>query len=236
MFLLIQLPAASLIDRLESRLPGLSVQQIDGTVFAGEARQLQLGRRTLEALRWRWRPLGLVTGKLEFYLTLSGPDVEVEAVFSIGWQRQLRLYDVSGHLPLPKAISLAGRAPPPLNGELQLAIDELLLNRHGKPQAAWGTVQLRDAHTAFGRTLELGDVALHLSTQDQVIRGDFKDAGGPLELIGFLTLDHSDTFHLNSQIGLREQGPSDLRQALNLLGRPDNDGRWRLQRSGKLTL
>lgn len=236
LFLLWHTPAATLLGLISSQLPGLSVAHIEGSAIAGQAGDVQLGERSIGTLRWQLRPLGLLRGKLEYHLYMREPDVAVDAIASIGWDRQLRLYDVSGSLPLPKAISLAGRPPPPLNGELQLAIDELLLDRRGKPQAARGMVQLRDAHTSFGRTLQLGDVALRLSTEDTVIRGDFKDAGGPLELIGFLTLDSNNIYHFNSQVGLRDTDSQDLRQALNLLGRPDSDGRWRLQRSGKLTL
>jgi general secretion pathway protein N len=236
LFLLWHLPATTVIDLLASRIPGLSVGRIEGSAVAGQAGDVRLGERSLRTLSWQLQPAALLRGKLEYRVTMSEPDVALEAVVSTGLDGQLHLYNVSGSLPLPKAISLAGRPPPPLNGELEVAIEELLLDRRGKPRAAWGTVQLRAAHTSFGRTLELGDVALRLSTEDAVIRGDFKDAGGPLELIGFLTLDSNNTYYFDSQVGLRASGSQDLRQALNLLGRPDSDGRWRLQRSGKLTL
>lgn len=235
-FLILQLPATTLIQHLSERLPGFQVEQAEGSVFYGTAQNIRMAERSLQTLHWSWRPWGLLLGRLEYQLTVNDAEADITAIARMAWNGQLHLHQISGFLPLPKAISLAGRAPPPLNGELELAIDELLLDQRGKPLAAWGNLQLHNAHTAFGRTLELGDINLQLSTQNQVIRGDFKDSGGPLELVGFLTLDGNDAYQFNSQIGLRNSGSQDLRQALNLLGRPDGDGRWRLQHSGKLTL
>jgi hypothetical protein len=166
-FMIIQLPATVLVDLAARHLSGFAVQNVQGSIIQGSARHIQLEKAQFESMTWQLRFLPLLSGRLEYRFTaVETPDTRLQGIARMGLDRRLHINKLEGRLPLPKAIALAGRPPPPLNGELQLDITGLQLDKEGHPQAAYGTARLINAYTSFGRTLELGDFSAELNTQD----------------------------------------------------------------------
>lgn len=232
-FMMQQLPAALLVEQLAQRVPGLSIEQAQGSALRGSASGLRRYGAQLETVAWRLRPLALLAGRLEYRFSLHEAELSLTGVIGIGWDRQLTISTLEGHLPLPKAIALAGRPPPPVNGKVELEAVELSLNRDGRPQTAQGRIRLLNTHTSFGRTFVLGDFSAELKTDNPNISAAIEDNGGPLEFTGTLTLTPDGHYRFSGQAAVRDDN-RELRQALGLLGRPGGDGTWKIDLSGIL--
>ena len=235
LFLAVQMPAAWMMALASERLPGFSVQELRGTAFEGAARGVRLRGAGVEQLRWRWRPLVLLAGRIGYRFELAEPELRLHGSVAMQPDRQVHVSDVTGYLPIAKLIALAEPSPLALNGRLELDLAELRLNATGRPQAARGTLRLRDLRSTFPR-LELGDFDVSLRTAEQRIVGDIRDAGGPLELIGALTVDPDGAYRFTGQAAARESNNRELSGSLRLLGRPGPDGKTRLDFSGKLQM
>ena len=233
-FMLIQFPAANFIDLLGRYLPGLTAQEVQGSARKGTAREVRLHDTRFETLSWRFRPLALVKGRLEYRVIAEAPQLRLEGAAGVGLRRQLQIEDLSGRLPLPRAIALIGRPTLPLNGNVELNLTALHLDREGRPRAAYGTTRLLDTRTTLGRPLDLGDFSAELTTEDQTILGTIKDNGGPLELTGVLALTPDGRYRFTGQVALRDPNNQDLRQALTALGQPGADGKWQMEFTGVL--
>ena len=234
-FLVVLCPASLLTEQLAQRLPGFSAQNVQGSVVQGSAQSVKLSATVrLEAIAWRLRVLLLLLGRIEYTLQLTAPELNIRGVAGLGFDRQLRITALNGQLPLPKAIALAGRPPPPLNGAMELENVELRLDRNGRPLQAGGLIRLRNVQTSFGNPLSLGDFKLQLQTQSADIVASIQDQGGPLQLNGSLTLTPDNRYRFTAQAAPREQDNRELQQALNLLGRPDGNGKWTFDLAGSL--
>lgn len=232
-FMLLQTPAAWMIALAAERLPGFTVQEVRGSALAGAARGVGLRGATIASLHWRWRPLALFEGRIGYRFELAEPDLHLEGAAGVNRKQQIRVADLNGHLPVAKAIALAGRSPLSLIGTVELDLAELRLNAAGRPQAAEGMVRLRNLRSTFPR-LDLGDFDVTLHSAEQGIVGEVKDAGGPLELIGTLTLDPGGGYRFTGQAVARDPNNRELSGSLRLLGRPGKDGKSRLDFSGRL--
>ena len=234
-FLVLLCPASLLIEQLSQRLPGFSAQSVQGSAVQGTAQSVQLSATArLETIAWRLRLFPLLLGRIEYDLQLSAPELNIRGIASLGWDRQLRLVALNGQLPLPQAIALAGRPPPPLNGTLELDNVALRLNRDYRPTEAGGLIHLRNLGTSFGNPLSLGNFDIQLQTQANALVASVQDQGGPLQLNGSLTLDPDGRYRFTAQAAPRDQNNRELYQALSLLGRPEGNGKWMFDFAGSL--
>lgn len=235
--LLAQLPAASLQPALAVRLPGLTAASLGGTPFDGVAHGLHWAGRGIERLRWRWQPQQLLRGRLAFRLRVdeTASATEMQTLARLGWGGRVELLELRGRLSLPRALELAGVAPPPLNARLRLQLPRVEMQGR-QPRAASGRVLIDGLHTAFGRTLQLGDFVLDLHTEDDSIAGVLRDRDGPLGVDGALVLNADGSYRFDARLRPQPQADPQVRQALQLLGRPNADGEWKLHIQGRLTL
>lgn len=236
-FMLIQAPAALVTDHLGQRMAGFGVQAVQGTALSGAAQGVRWRAFQVENLVWRWRPLALFTGRLEFDLNIRDPETTLQGKVALEMDRDLRFRALSGRLPLAKLGALARQPALPMQGVVDFDLQELHLNAAGQPRSAHGLIRLLNLRTDLGQALDLGDFELQLrDASPNSIQGTLKDAGGPLVLEGVLTVDPDGRYRLNGQAAVRDAGNQALRKTLQLLGPPNNNGQWPLNFSGVLAL
>ena len=233
-FLVLQFPVGALAHYLATYLPGLQVQHIEGSIVQGRALGLNVRGVELESLAWRWQPLSLLGGRFEYRFSIMEPQLKLQGRAGVGLDQQLRIVDLDGEVSLNKAIAMAVRAQLPVNGKVEVELAELRIGADGLPRAVYGTTRLLDARTTLGRTLNLGDFSTELTTEKQGIVGTVRDIGGPLEMIGTLTLAPNGHYRFNGQVGVRDDNNQELRQVLSLLGRVGTDGKWSIDFTGML--
>jgi hypothetical protein len=229
-FLVLLCPATLLTEWVSRQLPGCSVQNAQGSVLAGTAQGLRLSTTQLDSLSWQLCFLPLFRGRVGYYLTLTEPELHLNGTVTMGLDRQLRIVDLNGHLPLHKAVSLTGFAVPPLTGKLEVERLELRLDRSGRPQQAQGLLHVLNVHTS--NSLLLGDFGIELQTQNPTIVAAIQDQGGPLQFTGTLTLDADGRYRFNGQAAVRDRENRELYQALSILGQPSGEGKWSFNFSG----
>lgn len=235
LFLLLLAPATLLTDQIGARLVGFSVQGVEGTATDGSMLGARWRGARIERLTWRWRPLALFAGRLEFNLKTDDPEVKLTGNAAIGLNRRIGFRDLAGRLPLARLGNLAGSAKPPLEGIAEFDLQDLDLGPTGRPLAAWGVVRLLNLRVALGQPLSLGDYVVQLdSAGADGVQGKIKDNNAPLALEGTLSLLPDGRYRFAGQAAIRDAGNQALRQAMSLLGPPGGDGRWALNFSGVL--
>lgn len=234
-FLALLAPATLLADQFGQRLSGFSAQAVEGSASRGSMSGVHWHGLRIDRLSWRWRPLALLAGRLEFSLRSDDPELMLTGDAAFGFNRRLQFRQLVGQLPVGRLGQLAASNKLPVDGVVAFDLPALELNASGWPLAAQGAVQLLNLRALLGQPLNLGDYRLQVEPAGaDGIRGQLKDANAPLALDGTLNLTPDGRYRLNGQVALRETGNAALRQALSLLGPPGGDGRWTLNFSGAL--
>lgn len=233
-FMVVQFPATTVFGLLADQVPGLTLQQAQGSILRGSAHHLRIQDIEIKSLSWRWRPLGLITGRITYQLTSEDPELALTGDIGMDWNRRLAFDDLNARLPLARALSLINGPAPPLEGILELDLATLRLDEQGFPNAAQGTVRLTQTRTTLVEPVALGDFDMALTTEDQGIRGTVTDKGGPVRLNGNLTLTLDNRYRLVGEISARDNHNQNLRQVLSLLGPPGEDGTWKMDITGTL--
>ena len=237
LFLLLLAPATLITEPLAERLPGFSVQMVEGTATDGAASGLHWRGVQVDRLFWNWRPLALLTGWLEFHLKIDDPEIRLAGKAAMNPGQRLRFRELAGRLRLAELAMLAGKPKLPLQGVVEFDLRELRLNPAGRPQAADGVAHLLNLRVMLGQPLTLGDFTARFKPADpEGVQGVVRDNNGPLALEGAFSLMPDGRYRFSGQAAVRDANNRALRQAMTLLGPPGNDGRWSLNFSGALPL
>lgn len=217
----------------------VTLAAIQGTLWSGRAGAASVAGLTVQNVRWRVRPLTLFVGRVTADVEARLPDGFLNARVSAS-PAAVRLNDVRASTSIA---ALRGLLPVSgVRGQASATFAELTLE-DGWPTTAVGELRLAQLEAApfipNGQQLvPLGDylVQFQPSGAENGIAATFSDTnGGPLEVMGSLTLDARRAYSLDALIKPRDGANADLVQGLAYMSsEPDAAGRRRLTLTGTL--
>lgn len=210
----------------ELRLSGIS-----GSIWRGTATEGSAGGVYLTDIDWSFRPLGLLTGKLEFASSSNLASGFIDANIAVGVTGSLTLSDVSGALTLD---SLADMLPlSGIEGDISLQIEELVVE-NGLPVEVTGTLKIANLVSRYLAPTPLGDYQAEFETEADGISGSVDAISGVLDLIGTISLSPDRNYKFAGKVAARSDAPVGIARQLQLLGSPDAQGRRDFRIEGKL--
>jgi general secretion pathway protein N len=211
--------------------PDVALQGIAGSIWNGRAHEASAGGVYLTDVRWRFRPLAVVRGRIEYTVSAAPIGGFIEADVSMQAGRTTGFENVAASLPvaaLGPFIEVAG-----LDGEIDLEMDRLLI-RDGVPVDANGTITLSSLVIRPLASMALGDYRASVETVDGILRGDVEDVSGVLDVTGTFELRPDGSYVFTSLVGTRAGAPQEIDRQLQFLGAADAEGRRSVRFEGEL--
>lgn len=209
----------------------LKLNGINGSIWRGSATQGSAGGIYLSDINWRFRPLGLVTGKLAYTANSKLASGFIDANVAVGVGSSLILSDVTGALTLD---ALADMLPlSGIEGDISLQFDELVVE-DGLPVEVTGTLKIANLVSRYLSPTPLGDYQANFETEADVILGSVDAISGVLDLIGTIKLRNDSSYEFTGQVAAKPGAPINIAQQLQLLGSPDSEGRREFRIEGQL--
>lgn len=236
LFLLWRFPAQVAYDLFAVPAGPVQAAGVAGTLWHGEAEQLQYQKRSLGRLSWQLTPWGVLLGRLggEINLTQGNAYLQAQGRVPVSGG-ELFLSQLEGRLPLTVIQPYLPMIPLPLEGVLSLKLEGIRVNSEGRLQHAEGRIVWNQAGVSAPQQLRFGDLQLTMQNRDEGgIKGAISDSGGPLQLQASFTLGSDGAYQLTGKLKAAESAPQELRQSLTLLGRADSQGYYPLNFSGAL--
>lgn len=236
LFLLWRFPALVAYDMFAVPAGPVQAAGVAGTLWHGEAAQLQYQKRYLGQLSWQLTPWGMLLGRLGGEITLTQDNAYLQAQGGVPLSGgELFLSQLEGRLPLTVIQPYLSMIPLPLEGVLSLKLEGVRVNPEGRLQQAEGRMVWNQAGVSAPQQLQFGDLQMTLQNRDEGgIKGEISDSGGPLQLRASFTLGGDGAYTLTGQVKAAESAPKELRQTLALLGKADSQGNYPLNFSGAL--
>jgi len=183
-FVIIQVPARVVMQRVLPANPAFSLHNINGSLWQGRA-DVMTPKITLHNVQWTMYPLHLILGRVQADIVIDDGDVQASADARIGFGGALLLREVSVSLPANKLDELLPMRGLQMQGELHADISELRFAeqqiQHLQAQLQWRDAAVR---TPMGTT-ELGAYRADVARDEAgAIAGDIKDIDGVLDLQG----------------------------------------------------
>lgn len=211
--------------------PGLAASGIDGSIWRGSVRELSVNGLYLRDVRWRTRPLLLLTGKLAvaFEANPAGGFAEGNAAFGFGGR--VHFDDVSASLPLAGLVSALNM--PGLSGIANARIERLVIV-DGFPTAADGTLDVIDLMVPIVIRSPIGDFKAEFFTQENGVAASVEDTDAVFDLAGSVQLGSDRSYQFLGQVAPNDETPDLMRQRMQLLGSPNERGQRELRLEGTL--
>lgn len=241
--LVLTFPASHGYAYLQSRegsAGNITLAGVQGSIWSGQADAALIDGQHLESLTWRLQPWALLRGQVGLAWSLGLPEIQGEPGFAQGTTRfgldgGMVFEELEGRIPAMTVAAMADAQALRPSGTVNLSLQDIQWDGQSLVSAR-GRVVWNDAGVTVLRPIPLGGLVLTLETRDAEVRGLLGDAGGPLVAEGLLILKHDGRYSFNAAFGVRQgaAGAAELRAALNNLGRPGGDGKYRLVQSGHL--
>ncbi|WP_158885897.1 type II secretion system protein N [Rhodanobacter sp. L36] len=227
------LPARWLVPSIESRLQGVRLEQVQGSVWNGSvANVVQADGRSMGRLDWQLSRLALL-GKVRGQMKLEGPRLGFSATMQRVSADQIQLDAASLHATLDNADQRKPSSFGEPRGAMQITLDHALL-QGGWPLELQAAMHWHDAALLTSDGLvPLGVLDGQATAQGGIVQVQLHDDGtGPLEAKGNLQVIPLG-WRLDAT--LRERRPdAALHRWLAQFGHPDSEGRIHIQRNGGL--
>ena len=211
--------------------PDLKLAGISGSIWRGTATQGSAGGIYLSDLKWSIRPVGLLTGKLEYATSSNLASGFLNANVAVGVGGSLMLSNVRGALTLDTLADML-----PLNGiqgDVSLQIDELVVE-NGVPVEATGTLKIANLVSRYLSPTPLGDYQANFATEAEGILGSVDALSGVLDLTGTIRLSPDRNYAFTGKVAARSNAPINVSQQLQLLGSQDAEGKREFRIEGQL--
>lgn len=228
-------PVATLWPRVAERLPMLSLAGLSGTVLNGEAAAASVaGRSVGRPLHWSFSPLALAGATLGYRVDGSLDGLRYEGRVARSLTGATRVDDLEASGSLRGLLALSGDTGLPLDGEVQLDLDHLKLV-DGFPQRLTATLAIRGLRMAFGpEPPVLGDFALDVKTEADVIVARVTPTAGPLDVGGELRLMADRSYEIDLKVKAKPEAAPAVQNLVRTLGPVDTDGYFRIKQRAQL--
>lgn len=212
--------------------PGeLKLSGINGSIWRGNAAQGSARGVYLTNVKWRFQPLALLTGKLEFATSSNPASGFLDADIAFGAGGSLTMSDVAAAVSLASmadALPLSG-----IEGDATLQFDQIVI-KDGVPIEAVGTVNIANLVSRYLSPDKLGDYRAEFQTADDGILGSVEALSGVLDLAGTIRLTKDRNYEFIGQVAAKQNAPVGITRQLQFLGTANSRGQREFRIEGQL--
>ncbi|MEK7322872.1 MAG: type II secretion system protein N [Pseudomonadota bacterium] len=234
-FLAATLPAPWAYHWAQTRLGGVALSGLSGTLWNGRALTAQLGPTRLEKFHWSLNPWVLLRGRLGADLEFDYRGEPAALAVSRGFGERWHFSDVALRLPARTLESWLRLPSAELGGALDLRFDKLVIDQ-SRITAAQGLMTWDKAAVVRPVAADLGGFTVTLDNEDEGIKGVLKDQGGAVQADGVLSLKPDGNYDFTGSLVSGDPRQPAIAQGLQLFGQPGGDGRVKLSIQGTLPL
>lgn len=233
LFLLLTAPAAKLIPYFQSQLQPASLAGISGSLWSGKALQASVPPLQLNDVHWRFRPLSLLLGAVEFGIDGQLEGRPVSAVVGHSLFSGSYLADVEGSAAAMDLLYWAGLGGVELTGQLEFALDDVEFSGAAVPAVA-GKLVWKPAMVNQPLALNLGLAELTTTIESGgVTAGQLIANGGALGVQGTVSLQPDGRYQLLGDVKKTGAVPQAVDKFLATFAEFSN-GSYRLEWSDQL--
>jgi general secretion pathway protein N len=227
-------PIQHIVYRLNSSNLPLIIGQINGTIWHGEVDRVNFRNVPLGPAEWRFVPLSLLQGQIEYAIALNHPDHTLEGYLAMDLlSNGFGLSEFKGRLPTDSLLKLSNQADLNARGQLELDIRELQI-LHRRIVSAEGEIRWLDAGIERPVKADLGSLQFNLSGDDKAFKSDIKELDGPLQVNGEFALLPDGSYNLNGKVKANNGADQGLISLLQTIGRTANDGSIQIDYAGRM--
>jgi general secretion pathway protein N len=224
-------PATRVSGMLQDRVADLSLNGVSGSVFSGEAAQIVYQGLDLGPLRWKFRPLALLLGRIEYRIKLKHPDNHGQLIIGKTLTGRTLVHDLDLELLPDRLINHYSPIPVDTSGTLHLVFETFNPGTDYSGEVD-GQIEWQDAVILEPVSLVLGQLSLDAVIDNGELVGRVVN-GGVLGASGDLSLSAASAYRVNLLLRPGTTVGSDTLDVLQQFTQRQPNGDYRIDLSGQ---
>ncbi|MGI9223330.1 MAG: type II secretion system protein N [Woeseiaceae bacterium] len=209
----------------------VSLSGLSGTVWNGQAGAGLVKGVYLKDIGWRFKPLGLFTGKIVYRVEAAPASGFIESNLGVGIGGKLTVSDLKASLPLqPLSGALQIRG---LRGNASLQFERIRL-QDNLPVAADGILEVRDLLVPRIARDPIGGYRIEFFSQDDGIAASVEDTDGVVDIAGSLQVNADRSYQFLAQVAAKPEASQRLKTQMQYLPPANDRGQQELRIEGSL--
>lgn len=232
-FLLSTIPAAPIIGLIRDRLP-VTVNNISGSLWSGQASIIITNRLILNNANWSFLPTHLLLAKIAIDVDADLNNRPLTTRLSAGMSGNLAVKDLETSLGAAELASVLVLPLGELSGEFQFRINKAHFQPGSVPRID-GTVDWYQAAVTIAETADLGNVTIVVNENEtSPITASISNKGGQLSLEGGLSTDEIGQYTLKLTMMPNASATNNLINSLAMFGKKQRNGAFMVVNNGNL--
>ena len=233
--LIYTIPAAPLYRLIESDLPGIRVYAISGSIWRGEAAEVETSKLRLQQVSWSFNGWRLLLAEAAFDFEARFEDAPVTAQIGVGIGGAVHVRDLDTTLDAATLAKLAVLPMGEVTGDVNIAIESASWSKGSVPEIS-GVIDWKKATITVAETAQLGDVSIKLYEADESpLSADIANSNGQLIINGNLSTQADGKYTLMLQLKPGPGASSNLISSLAMFAKRRPDGVYVVNNSGMLS-
>jgi len=234
-FLIGTLPAELALSYVS--LPtNITINQVEGTVWQGEAKLISVNNIEVKDVRWNTSVVALLTGSAQVYVEFGRGKNSLHGSGELG-------YSSAGAYAQDLTVSAssewlvaASNVPLPVTtkGSVQLTIAEM---QQGQPWCEQLDGQLSWSNAAIESLLgnvEIDSAVANLTCDNGAIVANIKQSSNQLKLSGIAKLENKGKYTLSAVLVPSNELPKSIRSNLRYVGKENAKGEYKIYYAGRI--
>ncbi|MGB5178406.1 MAG: type II secretion system protein N [Gammaproteobacteria bacterium] len=224
-------PAERVSTMLQDQVADLSLHGVSGSAFSGQAAQVVYQGLDLGPVQWRFRPLALLLGRLEYRLELTHPDNHGQLHAGKTLSGRTTIHDMDIQLLPDRLINHYSPVTIDSSGTLHLVFEAFSPGADFSGEVD-GRLEWQDAVILDPISLVLGQLQLDVMTDNGELVGHVVN-GGDLGASGELVLSPTYAYRVDLLLRPGNTTSADTRAMLEQSAQRLPNGDYRIDLSGQ---
>ena len=234
-FLIGTLPASVVLSYVP--LPAnLTISQVEGSVWQGEAKRVSFNNIDVEDVRWNTSFLALLTGSAQVYIDFGRGKNSLQGRGELGYSSAGIYAQDFTATASSEWLILASNVPLPVTtkGQVKLTIAEM---QQGQPwceqldgQLSWSNAEVE---SLLG-VVKIDSAVANLSCDKGAIVANIKQSSNQLKLSGIAKLESKGKYTLSAVLVPSNELPESIRSNLRYVGKENANGEYKINYAGRI--
>lgn len=234
-FLIITLPATTVIGILDESVPQINIQGVGGTLWGGSAQRITISSRyVLNNVNWSFCSWRLLTAEASIDLEATYQNKPIQGQLGIGITGTLVARDLHAEMDAQSLGNLAGLPIGELDGLISIQLESASWAHQQIPDAA-GNIHWKNAAITIAETTKLGDVEITLVESDDFpLVATISNKGGHISLSGKSHISDDGSYNLELKLSPNNTASRNLRSSLVMFAEQQSDGSFVVKNAGNI--
>lgn len=234
-FLIGTLPATLALSYVS--LPtNVTINQVEGTVWQGQAKRVSFNEIEVDDVRWDTSVMALLTGSAQVYVEFGRGKNSLRGSGELGYSSSGAYAQDFTASASSEWLVRASNAPLPVTtqGNVKLTIAEM---QQGQPWCEQLNGQLSWSNAAIESLLgnvEIGSAVANLSCDNGAIVANIKQSSNQLKLSGSAKLESKGKYSLSAVLVPSNELPESIRSNLRYIGKENANGEYKINYAGRI--